>query len=292
MRWLVTGASGQLGSYLLREAAAQELNVLAWSGSGTGRILGFDLQPVDLGQPDQVRSAFQAARPGVIIHAAAMASVATCRDAPECAHAVNAQGSALLARLAAETRARFVHVSTDMVFDGERGGYREQDRPSPLSVYGQSKALAEESVISFPNSLVVRISLLFGPSISGRRSYFDEQVDALRQGRPMRFFRDEWRTPLGLLTAARALLAIARSECVGYLHLGGPERLSRLEMGRGLAACLKADSATIFAIDRDSVAGAEPRPRDVSLDSSRWRSLFPREPWPDYQASLSEMGLR
>ena len=133
MRWLVTGASGQLGSYLLREAAAQELNVLAWSGSETGRILGFDLQPVDLGQPEQVRSAFQAARPGVIIHAAALASVAACRDDPQRAHAVNAQGSALLARLAAETEARFVHVSTDMVFDGERGGYREQDRPSPLS---------------------------------------------------------------------------------------------------------------------------------------------------------------
>ena len=201
-------------------AAAQELSVVAWSGSETGRIFGFDLQPVDLGQPEQVRSAFQAARPGVIIHAAALASVAACRDDPERARAVNAQGSALLARLAAETGTRFVHVSTDMVFDGERGGYREQDSPSPLSVYGRSKSLAEESVISFPNSLVVRISLLFGPSISGRRSYFDEQVDALRQGRPMRFFPDEWRTPLGLLTAARALLAIARSECVGYLHLG------------------------------------------------------------------------
>jgi dTDP-4-dehydrorhamnose reductase len=291
MRWLITGASGQLGGYLLRELAAGSEPVVAWSGTCQGSRFGFALQPVDLADSDQVAAAFDQARPTAMIHAAAMANVNDCRQDPGRAQQINTRASALLAELAGRSGARLLLVSTDLVFNGEQGWYTEQDLVSPLSIYGQTKVAAERAVLSFPGVAVVRVSLLFGPSVAGRASFFDEQVAALRQGRPLRLFRDEWRTPLSLATAARSLIAVARSGFVGLLHLGGPERLSRLEMGQRVARYLGADGSPIEEASRASIVAAEPRPRDISLDCSRWRELFPGQPWPHWEEALQAMEL-
>ena len=141
----------------------------------------------------------------------------------------------------ARSGTRLVFISTDLVFNGERGGYREEDEPAPLSVYGRSKRDAEAIVRASPNSVVVRLSLLYGPSLNGCPSFFDEQTVALRTGRNVTLFTDEWRTPLDLPTAARALAALAAADATGLLHIGGPERLSRYEMGLRLASSLGAE---------------------------------------------------
>jgi dTDP-4-dehydrorhamnose reductase len=286
MRLLVTGASGQLGGYLLRELRANGAPVTAWSGSRRGELFGLPLYPVDLGDTDAVVAAFRRARPGAVIHAGAWARVADCHREPDRAYRVNTGGSGTLAELSAAAGARLLLVSTDLVFDGERAPYREEDPTAPLSVYGRTKSAAEGAVLAAPRAAVARVSLLFGPTLVGRPSFFDEQAAALRAGRPVTLFADEWRTPLDLGTAARALIALVRSDFTGLLHVGGPERLSRLEMGRCLARSLGVSGANIVACRRADAPAAEPRPRDVSLDSSRWRGLFPGEPWPTWEEVL------
>ncbi len=292
MGLLVTGASGQLGGYVLRELAKSSLRVVAWSGARVGSWFGCDVEPVDLADSDRVASAFGQARPTLVIHAGALAAVGECWHDPERARKVNAQGTATLAELAARAGARFLLVSTDLVFDGSRGSYREQDPPSPLSVYGRTKSEAETTVLSSPRNVVARLSLLFGPTVVGRPYFFNEQVQSLRTGKPVTLFKDEWRTPLSLATAARALVRIVHSDYECLLHVGGPERMSRLEMGQRLARYFGADPSAIVAAERDSIPTAEPRPRDTSLDSSRWRELFPDVPWYNWEASLKEMDIR
>jgi dTDP-4-dehydrorhamnose reductase len=271
MRILVTGASGQLGAYLLRELHGRA-DLVAWSGS----------RHVDLTDPHALAAAFHAAHPDVVIHAAALARLADCQREPRRAQQVNVTATAALADQCVQSGTRLVFVSTDLVFDGERGGYREDDAPSPLSVYGRTKRDAEDVVRAVPQAVVARLSLLYGPSRNGRSSFFDEQTAALRTGRPVTLFTDEWRTPLDLTTAARALAALAVSEITGTLHVGGPERLSRYEMGVRLAAALGVEASAIVAMTRAEAPAAEPRPRDTSLDSSRWRAAFPEIPWPRY----------
>jgi dTDP-4-dehydrorhamnose reductase len=289
MRLLVTGASGQLGAYLLRELAGKEVQLIAWSGSTSGSLFGFPLRPTDLSDRDAVASAFQEARPAAVIHAAALATVAACGREPDRSWTVNVQTTAVLAELAAQAGARLVLVSTDLVFDGERGWYDEDDAPAPLSIYGRTKLAAEKAVLAAPRCLVARVSLLFGTSLIRRPAFFDEQLAALKERRPVTLFEDEWRTPLSLATAARALAALARSDCTGVLHLGGPERLSRLEMGRRLAGFLGADPSVLVPARRKDVPAAEPRPRDTSLRCDRWRALFPELPWPTWEEALAEM---
>jgi dTDP-4-dehydrorhamnose reductase len=194
-----------------------------------------------------------------------------------------------LAELAADVGARFVFVSTDLVFDGERGNYREDDPPSPVTVYGRTKADAEAAVLAVPGTAVARFSLLYGPCLTGRTSFFDRMVDALRNDRPVPLFADEYRTPLDLPTAAAALVALARSDVTGLLNVGGPERLSRLEMGRQLADVLGVSGKSIIVTGRNDVASEEPRPADTSLDSARWRAFFPTMPWPAYRDALAAM---
>jgi dTDP-4-dehydrorhamnose reductase len=289
MRVLLTGASGQLGGYLLRQLRSAGDTVTAWSGTSRADSTGSPLIPVDIANGKVFADAFRQARPQLVIHTAAMARVGECSQNPERARQVNTEGSATLARLAAEVGSRLVHVSTDLVFDGEKGNYREEDVAEPLSVYGRTKRHAETAVLAYPGHLVVRVSLMFGPSVVGRPSFFDEQVKALRAGRPVHLFTDEWRTPLSLRTAAEALVVLAKSELGGVIHVGGPERLSRWEMGLRLATHLGADPALVVAGRREQLAATEPRPRDTSLDSSRWRGLFPDVRRPGYDKALREL---
>jgi dTDP-4-dehydrorhamnose reductase len=289
-RVLVTGATGQLGAYLVRELIEQGYDVVAWGHSRPTMVAGVAARPVDLADAVGVAQALGDAHPEIVIHAAAMAAVADCARDPAAADAVNARGTAALAQLCDAAGTRLVHISTDLVFDGAAAPYAESAEPKPLSVYGRGKAAGERAVLASGRHAAVRVSLLFGPSRNERPSYFDGQVAALRAGRPVRLFHDEWRTPLGLMAAARALVAVARSDVTGSLHVGGPERMSRLEMGLRLAAYLGVKSTGIEACSRLSVAG-EPRPCDTSLDSSGWRALFPQLPQRAFEQALAEMGV-
>jgi dTDP-4-dehydrorhamnose reductase len=285
MRLLITGASGQLGGYLLRELSGTKMAVTAWCHQRGGDLFGFPLRPVDLTQRDSVAAAFQEARPTAVLHFAGYPAIADCYRHPDVAWRINTEGTAHLAELAADAGARIVYTSTDLVFDGTRGSYSEGDDPVPLSVYGRSKLAGEPAVLAASTGVVARVSLMFGPTLIGRPYFFDQQLQKMRAGQQVGWFEDEWRTPLALAAAAKALLALAQADFTGLLHIGGPERMSRYDMGRRLAASYGLDPALVVPIAQQSVPTPEHRPRDVSLDSTLWRSLFPRQWWPRVEAA-------
>ncbi len=288
MRLLLTGASGQLGSYLLRECLSQSIAVVAWSGRRSGESFGYPLRPVDLTDPDAVTDAFLEAAPSVVLHAAALARASECRAEPQRAEQINVHATARLAELAERAKIPLLHISTDMVFDGGHAPYREGDAVCPLSIYGATKVESERAVLASPRHTVVRLPLLFGPSLTDRPTFFDAQLKALRLCESIGLFYDEWRTPLSYFVASRSLLALADSPPGGVLHMGGPERLSRFEMGQRLAAFLGYGDQAMKAISRTDLPDVEPRPADLALDSSHWRGLYPRQPWPSYEAALAQ----
>jgi dTDP-4-dehydrorhamnose reductase len=266
---------------LLRELRSE--SVVAWSGATRSP----PFIPIDLADPDALAAGVRAAKPDIIIHAGAMARVDACFADPERARQINTNATKHLCELSGN--ARIVYVSTDLVFDGECAPYTERDRPSPLSVYGRSKAEPESAVSAKPNAVVARMSLMFGPGLQGRRGFFDHLVQALRTGQPFTLFENEWRTPLGLCAAARMLVTLAKSDFAGVMHIGGAERLSRLEMGQRVARVLNVSDRLLVGGQRNATPGAEPRPRDVSLDSTHWRSLFPRCDCPSFEEALMKM---
>ncbi|SIO21336.1 dTDP-4-dehydrorhamnose reductase [Singulisphaera sp. GP187] len=275
MRVVLTGASGQLGSTLLVQLVEGGHEVRAWSGSEVGTRGPISLRPVDLTEEQAVARELSDADPEVVIHTAALSSAEAVRRDPVRGRAVNTEATARLAAWCAEHDRRIVYTSTDLVFDGSRSWSREDDPAEPILAYGRTKHDAEPAVLAVLRGLVVRMSLMYGPSRSGRASYYERTIAGLREGTPQAFFEDEYRTPLDLESAARILVHLAESEVRGLLHVAGPERVSRFDLVRRQAIALGLDPALVVANRQADLTFAEPRPVDVSLDTSKLRNLFP-----------------
>jgi dTDP-4-dehydrorhamnose reductase len=274
MRILVTGASGKLGSYVLAELNRGQHDAVGWSGRHAGTSRSGPSQRVDLGDPAAVIAALRHADPDVIIHLAAISSAEEVLRDPVSAWTINVQGTKLVCDWAAANSRRLVFASTDLVFDGRRSMYREDDPPNPILEYGRTKQAAEGLVASGSRNLTVRISLLYGPAPPGKESFYDRAIASLRSGVPTEFFADEHRTPLHYSSAALALVKLAEADIAGVIHLGGPDRLSRFDLMRRAAACLGISSELVKANRLAQASSAEPRPADVSLDTIRLRSEF------------------
>jgi dTDP-4-dehydrorhamnose reductase len=169
---------------------------------------------------------------------------------------VNPTGSETVARASAGRR--FVHLSTDIVFRGDRGAYREEDDPDPVNEYGRSKAEAERRVAAVhPGATIVRTSLIYGGAEPG------PQERLARENR--RFFVDELRSPVQGGDLAEAILELLTLDVAGPLHLGGADDVSRFDF----AALLGADASLL-----EPVHTTPDRAPNVTLDSSRARALL------------------
>ena len=149
MRVLVTGANGFLGNYLIQELIKRKHEVIA-TGKGNCRIKANDTfvyEEMDFTEVQSVKNVFSTYKPGVVVHAGAMSKPDECEDNRELAFNVNTQGTINLLAAAKSVNSFFIFISTDFVFDGLKGMYKEDDIPAPVNYYGQTKLLAE-SVIS------------------------------------------------------------------------------------------------------------------------------------------------
>jgi len=217
-------------------------------------------------------------RPRALLCAAALARVDTCEREPAEARELNELAPARAAAACARLDIRFVHVSTDLVFGRHApraGGFREEDPPAPCSSYGATKAAGEQAVLAaHPGALVVRLPLLCGDSCGRGLGATDSVLSALERGERPRLFLDEWRTPLDVADAARALVELVDEETSGLLHVAGPERLSRVELAE---RALLARGLELERIERTTreAAGMADRPADCSLDAGRAMALLP-----------------
>lgn len=274
-RWLITGASGQLGARVLQALLAREhADLLALVGTREPPP-GAAIARIPLDDVEALRQSVRDFAPDFVIHTAAMTAVSEAFARPEDARRQNTLATRILAESAADCAARFLFTSTDMVFDGANAPYTEDAAPTPLSVYGRTKADAERAIADLPRTLTVRIPLLFGLPATPRPSTFANQLAALRENREQTLFTDEFRTPMWNRDAAEALIRLAESDVTGLLHLCGPQRLSRMEMIVAVARAMGIASPAIRPISRLDIAGPEPRPADLSLRAERFGRLFP-----------------
>lgn len=272
--WLVTGAGGQLGSVLLRELASRDERAVGLTSPTGPRPFEGRTVAADVTDREHVAEIVREARPSIVIHAAAMTAVDACYRNADAARRTNVEATQALLESAQACGARFVFISTDLVFEGAHPPYREEDPPVPLSVYGRTKVEAEKRVLDDDKGLVIRPPLMYGLPAAKRKTTFTQQLIALCTGQALRLFEDEFRTPMSLVDCARACIEAARSPHRGILHVAGPERLSRLEIGRIAARSLGCDGANIVPIRQSDVSFPEPRPADVSLDGRKFEALF------------------
>jgi dTDP-4-dehydrorhamnose reductase len=286
MRILLTGASGQLGAYVIDQLVEHGHEVAAWSGTELGDRRGLPLTSIDLTDRDATERALDRADPDAVIHAAAISAAESVRLDPRRASAINVDATARIATWCDRRDRRLVFTSTDLVFDGSRSWNREEDPTEPILAYGKTKSRAEPSVLAASRGIVARVSLLFGPSRCGRPYFFDQAIEAIRSGQRRAFFEDEYRTPLDMATAAEVLVRLAESELAGIYHVAGRERVSRFELMQRSAKALGLDPTLVIPSRKSEANLLEPRPSDVSLDTTRLASAFPDLPRPSIEEVL------
>jgi dTDP-4-dehydrorhamnose reductase len=271
VRVLVTGAGGLLGGRLAALLAEGGYDVVAVRRRREPPP-GLRAVAIELTEPTAPVDLLERERPDAVVHAAVLSRTDECEAQPDVAEAVNAR---LPGRLAAACRSRGVHLvglSTDLVLGGKETLSDEQVVATPLSVYGRSKLAGEEALLARdPSAAVVRVPLVVGHGHGPRGTASETVAWALAAGRSVRLFADEFRTPVDARSVAKAVGLLLEKGGAGRFHLGGPERLSRLELGHRIARVLGLPAEPIEAGYQASYAGPDPRPADTSLDSARAR---------------------
>lgn len=262
MRVLVTGASGLLGTWLLRTApqgahvtAAVHTSVVDWPDTATA----------DLRVPDEAARLVARARPDVVVHAAYRKDRASIVDA-----------TANLVAPAAERGVRVVHLSTESVFRGDGRVRAETEAPDPVWDYGRWKAEAERVVLDgVPHGAVVRLPLLV--SLDPPDGVVRSIRGAVAEGGTMGWYRGERRPPAYASDVAGALWRLLRLRppaAAGVWHLPGPERLSRAELGARTARALGVPDPGVEV----AAPPADQRPRDLALGDDRARTVLGWQP--------------
>jgi dTDP-4-dehydrorhamnose reductase len=265
-RLLVTGVYGSLAHHLLPLASDR------WEIIGAARQnpvpLGIATEYLDLACPETIQPFFEKIIPDACIHLAAMSRPADCHADPEGSHCVNVDASSEIARLCSEKHIPMVFSSTDMVFDGQRGNYTEEDVPTPLNIYGTQKYLAEKVIAAiYPEAVICRLPLMIGPSGPSGANFYDFIISQFSEGKSVDLFNDEFRSSLSLQQGASAMLW-AIDQRGGVYHCGGPEKFSRAQTGLMIAELMGLSYELVHSMPAPQDL-AEPRPKDVSMDSRK-----------------------
>ena len=258
----ITGGGGLIGNYLVQTAP---------KFAPQWRLRGLTRDQLDLLDFAAVRREFQKDRPQLIVHCAAISTVADAQKNPDLARRLNVEATEQLAELAAEIQ--FVFFSTDLVFDGCKGNYVESDAVNPIHVYGETKAAAEEIILKNPKHIVVRVSLNGGVSRAGNRGFNEQLRQTLLAKSGMKLFTDEFRSPVPAVETARAVWELAGKKCAGIYHVAGAEKLSRWQIGQLLVKRWPEIKTKIEPGSAKDFPGPA-RALDTSLDISKVQKIL------------------
>jgi dTDP-4-dehydrorhamnose reductase len=236
-RVLVIGAKGFLGTYAVQAAAASDrFDVIRADRSGAGQPGSIEL---DIADASSVDRAFRLIEPHFVLLLAAMSDIDRCERIPEEAFAANARGAENVANACARTQARLLFTSTAAVFDGRKQAYCEEDAIAPLSVYGKTKAWAENAVKALiPSAVIIRFALVLGfARKSGTNAMLDSVMGKWKAGEPVSFSTRETRNPIDAASLANLMISmLADRQVSGLFHVGASDSVSRYELGKRLAA--------------------------------------------------------
>lgn len=287
---LLTGASGLVGSNVASAAARRGFEVIAVVGNFAGEIPGSTrVCRLDLADAAAIQHLALDLFPDAIVNAAAISEPSHCDADPARSHAINVELPSTLAQVSHHLGARLVHLSSEQVFDGLHAPYRPTDRVSPPNLYARQKVESEQRVVRFApeTAATVRLPLLGGNSLTGRRSLHERLFMLWAAGKRARLYRDEIRQPCSAENVAGMIVELCErrdAATCGLFHWGGLEPISRVDMGRRIAATFKLPAEELIeeAGQADDAAPGRPRRQpDLSLISASLAGLLktPLEPF-------------
>ena len=261
-RVVVTGSSGLLGRRLM-SALSDDYEVFGIDRYMTECPSDLD---VDITHKERTLGSIASAAPNVVVHAAAETNVDRCETERDLARRINVEGTANVADACSRVGAKLMLISTDYVFDGNKGNYEEADEPNPISYYGFTKLEAERIVTSTsPNFLIVRTSVLYGWHPT-KLNFATWVLNGLRERQILKVVSDHINSPTFADNLADAIHRAIEWNSHGILHIAGSERISRFDFARRIARRFGLDENLLVPVEMKDLNWIARRPRDSSLN--------------------------
>lgn len=264
MRVLVIGASGFVGTYLMRY----------FQGYGTSTRGGKGLFKFDLMQPERLNNIIEEISPELVINSSGMTNVDECEISPEKAVRINGDSVKRISEISKDHGAYFVQISTDYVFDGNKGIYNEEDSTNPINQYGKSKLVGEKYALA-EKAVVLRISTPFGIGIpGGKTTFINFVIGNLECENEVRAVTDQFTTPTFVEDVGPAIKALQDKGANGIFHLGVRERISRYDFSIKIADLFELDKSLVRKASLEDFEFVARRPKDTTMNMSKISSFF------------------
>jgi len=272
---IVTGASGLLGSKIV-ELASEDYEVTPLYNT---KQLHHNSLKLDITDQKRVLNLFNELKPKIVIHTASETNVDKCETEKEHAWKINVEGTRNIALACSKANAKIVYISTDYVFDGEKGLYIEEDKPNPINYYGVTKLEGENQVVQHcKNYAILRTSILYGWH-PWKQNFVTWIINALKQNKELTVVEDHYNTPTLADNLAEIALETVQKDLRGLYHASGSQRINRYEFAKQTAKTFDLDSSLIKPIKMSQLtAWVAKRPKDSSLNTEKIRKKLKTKP--------------
>lgn len=266
MKIFVTGASGQLGSEICKLSKHENYGTYLSNYEG---IDGTNLINLDITDRTKTLKNIEKIRPDWIVHCAAMSKVDLCEEQKGMAWSANVNGTENIINAAKSVRSGIVFVSSDYVFDGKKGLYKETDTPNPLNFYAKTKLAGEWLAEQLDKHIIVRSSVLYS---NNKKNFVSWVLESLRNGE-VRAVTDQINSPTLSADLADSILRLIEKGAVGLYHAAGEDRISRYDFAIKIAEAFNFDKKLIVPVKTAELNQKALRPQDSSLDTSKIKRL-------------------
>ena len=263
MNVLIIGASGQLGSALIKLFPREEV-----AGTYCGNSQP-DLINLDITKADEVNEVLSRLKPAVVIHTAAMTHVDKCEGLPKRAEAINVVGTKNLFNACEAIGAKLVFISTYSVFDGKKGYYAEGDAVNPLNHYSLTKVAAEKIVLQNDNNLVIRPSKIYSYG-EDQRNFVARLVTSLLEGKEFPVSNDQFNNPISSEDLAIGTKKLLDTGAFGIYHVGGSDYVSNYSFAMAVAEVFDLPKSLLLSKSSEELNAPAPRPKNCALITEKF----------------------
>ena len=275
LKFLVTGSAGLVGQQVVKDLSKSNQVFSCYNES---KPEYGDSVKMDLKNYEMISSVLTEIKPDVVIHLGAMTGVDLCEKEKTSASEINTKATEIIAKECSKLNSFLVYVSTDYVFDGNFGMYKEDDVANPLGFYGKSKLEGEKAVQNFStNWCIARTSTPFGLHPT-KKSFPMWVIENLQKQKQISVVIDQFTSPTYIPNLSRMLIEISERRITGIIHAAGASKISRYQMASMVSDKLNLDGTLLKQISMNKMKWVAQRPKDSSLDVSRASSILNEKP--------------
>ena len=275
MKFLVTGSAGLVGRQVVKDLSETHEVFSCYTKSEPE--FGVPVK-MDLLNHERISNVLSEKNPDIVIHLGAMTAVDLCETQQDNALKINSQATEILAKECSKINSFMVYVSTDYVFNGNSGLYKENDATNPLGFYGKSKLLGEKSVQNFSSDwCIARTSTPFGLHTT-KKSFPIWVIENLQKQKQIDVLTDQFTSPTYVPSLSRMLIEISERRLTGIIHVAGASKISRYEMASLVSDKLDLDEKLLREISMNDLKWEAQRPKDSSLNVSKAISILNHKP--------------